>query len=63
MKTFTDLLDNYLLALGLHNQAHGLHEHDPLRFGAEYREAIATLKVAKDDLNEFVASLKPVVVV
>lgn len=58
MKQFTDLLDNYLLALGVHNQAHALHEHDPLRFSQEFHEAVAALKQAKDELNSFVDSLK-----
>jgi hypothetical protein len=58
MTNFTDLLDNYLLALGIHNQAHALHEHDPLRFAEDFREATAALKTAKDELNGFVNSLK-----
>lgn len=53
MANFTDLLDNYLLALGIHNQAHALHEHDPLRFTKEFHEAVEALKVAKSDLNGF----------
>lgn len=57
MRKFTDLLDNYLLALGLHNQAHGLHESDPLRWGQEFRDASEALVAAKSDLNSFVDSL------
>lgn len=53
MRLFTDLLDNYLLALGVHNQAHALHEHDPLRFTNEYHDSVEALKVAKVELNEF----------
>lgn len=53
MKVFSDLLDNYLLALGLHNQAHALHEHDPLKFTNEYHDAIEALQIAKSELNEF----------
>lgn len=58
MRKFTDLLDNYLLALGVHNQAHALHEHDPLRFAQDFRDATEALKVAKNELNGFVDSLK-----
>ena len=58
MTTFTDLLDNYLLTLGIHNQAHALHEHDPLRFAKEYDEATKALKLAKDDLNAFFNSIQ-----
>lgn len=57
-KQFTDLLDNYLLALGVHNQAHALHEHDPIRFSQDYHDAVEALKTAKSDLNSFVNSLK-----
>lgn len=58
-RQFTDLLDNYLLALGIHNQAHALHEHDPLRFTQEFHEAVAALKQAKDELNGFIDTLRP----
>jgi len=58
MVKFTDLLDNYLLTLGIHNQAHALHEHDPLRFAQEYEEATKALKIAKDELNAFFYSMQ-----
>jgi len=57
-KQFTDLLDNYLLALGIHNQAHALYEHDNLRFAEDFREATEALKQAKNELNSFIHSLK-----
>lgn len=53
MKKFTDLLDNYILMLGIHNQVHSLYEADPLRFGDKFREASEALQKAKDDLDGF----------
>jgi hypothetical protein len=58
MKKFTDLLDNYLLALGVHNQLHHLNETDPLRFGEDFRGASVALRMAKDELNTFMDSIK-----
>jgi hypothetical protein len=50
---FTDLLDNYLLALGTFNQYHAAHQQDPLRFAQDYRDASAALVVAKELLNSY----------
>ncbi len=57
MKKFTELLDNYLLTLGIHNQAHALYEHDPLKFGDEYRQSVEALKTAKNELNTYFDSI------
>lgn len=58
MKQFSELLDNYLLTLGIHNQAHSLYQHDPLRFGEEYRQSVEALKTAKDELNSYFDSIQ-----
>lgn len=58
MTKFTDLLDNYLLALGTFNQAHLAHEVDPLRYGKEYRDSSETLRTAKAALNTFFNSIQ-----
>lgn len=56
-KKFTDLLDQYLLALGYFNQVHQLYQMDPLQFTKEYEEASLALKNSKDALNDFFATL------
>ena len=55
---FTDLLDNYLLTLGIHNLAHANYEAEPLRFAQDYRESVEALKVAKEQLNSYMDSLQ-----
>jgi len=58
MTKFTDLLDNYLLALGTFNQAHLAHEVDPLRYTREYHDSVEVLKNAKNQLNTFFNSIQ-----
>lgn len=53
MDKFTDLLDDYLLALGAFNQLHVLHQADPLQYGPEYRASADLLMQAKKALNNF----------
>ncbi len=53
MENFTDLLDNYLLALGAFNHFHVANQQDPLRFGQDYRNASDALVKAKAVLNGF----------
>lgn len=54
---FTDLLDNYLLALGTFNQAYAACEADPIRFAQAYRDASAQLMTIKAELNEYIENL------
>lgn len=63
MQKFTDLLDNYLLALGEFNQAYAAYGHDALKFGEFYRESEKRLMSAKEALNVFfdVLIMSPVV--
>jgi len=50
---FSDLLDEYLLALGEFNQMYAAYKQDSLLYGKEYRDSSNKLIIAKSNLNKF----------